>query len=215
MDALIADFLNYVQTEHQRTGYETDPQALCRKLNIEYRIGGKNMAYGGDPAFIYVKRDENGPRRLFNSAHEIIHVLMARGGYKTLIQHEHACLGKKIKEHIEQLVNFGAAQLIMPHPLLTEAHRRFGDTPAAIIYLTTHSGASIEAAMRRWAWQDITERRAAFLTYGSYVHDITSCNYQLPFWLYDRIPEPHVVFEEAKLLCLPDSRKYLGTFTAN
>jgi len=192
MDDLIASYLHYVQAEHARTGYETNPHELCKKLDIKYVPGEHNLANAGPPSIVIINVDQYGSRRLFSSAHEIAHVLMARGGFKKRIKREHACLGLRMKSHIERIADYAAGTLLMPEPILREAWELYGDTPRAIVHVATVSGASMPAAMRRWVMQDLTASRAAFLVHGKYVRDLATCNISLPFERHERLPEPTI-----------------------
>ena len=98
----------------------------------------------------------------------------------------------------------------MPQPLLYEAHKRYGDSPEAILHLTQNGRASLGAAMRRHVYSDPYARRAAFVVSGNYIADAASANLWLPFWRYDRVPEPVETVPDAELLQI-GPRRTLGT----
>lgn len=188
MNPLIADFMHDVQQQHAATRYERHPVKLCEAFDIQYCLGPVSMANLGPPAMVVVRAEEFGSRRLFTVAHEVAHILMRRGGYHNRILREHASV-PDMKRHIEKLADFAAGLLLMPEPDVQEARQLFGETPAAVLHLMRLSGASEGAAMRRWAWQDVTASRGVFVSEYNHISDTSTCNLRLPFNRWERVPE--------------------------
>ena len=205
MDPLLADYFDYVEAEHAAVDHERRPRELCSALNIGYHVGPRSFAVFHPAAELIVVRSEDfGSRDLFSVAHEIAHVLAHRGGYDRLIRHYHT--GVDPRRHLEQIINHAAGRLLMPGPELHRVRRVYGETPEAVLALASSSGASAGAAMRRWAWQDVSEYRAAFIAQGNYIEDATACRARLPFRRRERVPELHLADPALSLLRLGAGR---------
>ena len=176
--------------EHKRFHYETDFYALAATQWAFLLSRGLSTSPAlGRRAYILLRRGEYPPRRTFSGLHEVGHILLKQSGIEGEIirraeNHEEALL------YIEGFANLAASLLLMPQPLLYEAHKRHGDSPEAILHLTQNGRASLGAALRRHVYSDPYARRAAFVVSGNYIADAASANLWLPFWRYDRVPEP-------------------------
>lgn len=203
LDPILADYFDYVETEHAAVGYERRPRELCAALGIGYHVGPRSFAlFHPEAELIVVRHEDFGSRALFSVAHEIAHILAHRGGYDRLIRHHHT--GVEPRRHLERVINHAAGRLLMPEPEVYRVRRVFGETPEAILALATSSGASEGAAMRRWVWQDVNEYRAAFVAQGNYIEDASACRARLPFRRWERVPELQLADPALNLL-------YLGT----
>lgn len=213
LDRLIADTLDFVEGEHAKTEWERDPAKLCALWGIRYEVGPRNMARSreddraGD--LITVTADSYGSRHLFTVAHEMAHILAKRGGYIRLIRHHHASV-PDMRRHIELIINYAAGRLLMPATDLQEAWDLYRERPEAVLHLMSLSGASEAAAMRRWAWQDVSAYRAAFVAQGNYIQDVTACRARMPFRRHDRVPELHILHPDVTLTSLGSGR-VMGT----
>lgn len=203
LDPILADYFDYVEIEHAAVKYERRPRELCEALGIGYHVGPRNFAlFHPEAELIVVRHEDFESRALFSVAHEVAHILAHRGGYDRLIRHYHT--GVDSRRHLEQIINHAAGRLLIPGPELHRVSRVYGETPEAILALASSSGASAGAAMRRWAWQDVSEYRAAFIAQGNYIEDATACRARLPFRRWERVPELHLADPALNLL-------YLGT----
>ncbi len=208
----VSTFVTYLQETHERFGYETDFNRLAHQLGIIVLPGRYNSATAGPPGIITIQHAEFGARRSFTSQHELSHILMQRCGVEAeLVRH----FGDydEAEPHIEALANYGAGLLLMPEPLYVQAVGLHGHTPEAILHLQQHSLASLQAALRRYVYAEPDERRAAFRTSGSYIADVAALNCTLPFWRWDRVPEPSMVLDEVEMLYSPSGRTGLGVVT--
>jgi len=208
-DFITSDLLSYVIGELEKTDFERDPILLCEKLEVQRHSGPRHIAYSGEVDIILVKTEEFGSRLLFDIAHELSHVLIKRGGYDAAIRHYHSSV-PNMKQHMEELANYIAGVILMPPHDVYDSQRSTGDSPLTIMKLAELSGASANAAMRRWATQDLSGRRGAFITEGNYIQDMTTCNLWLPFQRFDRVPEIALHHPEVNVLSLGEDR-LLGT----
>lgn len=205
MNTLIADYMQYVQHRHRDLKYERDPIKACQGLGVNYSAGPRSASNFGPPAMIVVEYGVYGSRRLFTVAHELAHYFMHEGGFHPRILREHASV-PDMKRHIEKLADFAAGLLLMPEPDVLEARQLFGETPGAVLHLMHLSGASEAAAMRRWAWQDITASRGVFVAQGNYISDLSACNMRLPVSRWQRVPEVALQHPEVAALSVGRGR---------
>ncbi|MFC6592373.1 ImmA/IrrE family metallo-endopeptidase [Deinococcus lacus] len=194
-DATLAA-IAFALAEHARTGFETDPERLGHLLGVRFIPGTEARASNGPPSIVTLPKDAYAPRQRFTTHHELGHILVQRSGLEDDIRAEVS--EEDSEAHLELVVNFIAALLVMPQPLVRAIHDEHGDTPQSILALAQAARVSLPAAMHRWVSHDLGACRAAFLTSGSYISHIATCNAWLPFWRYDRVPELET--------CLPDVR---------
>ena len=199
--ASLLDFGADLQAKHD---YPRTPAAFARAVNIRLIPGTEDSSNAGPPAIITYNKRYGLNYRRFTLWHEIAHVLAHRGGYDRLIRHYHT--GVDPRRHLEQIINHAAGRLLMPGPELHRVRRVYGETPEAVLALASSSGASAGAAMRRWAWQDVSEYRAAFIAQGNYIEDATACRARLPFRRRERVPELHLADPALSLLRLGAGR---------
>lgn len=205
LDPILVDYFDYVESEHAAVCYERRPRELCAALGIGYHVGPRSFAlFHPEAELIVVRHEDFGSRELFSVAHEVAHILAHRGGYDRLIRYYHTNV--EPRRHLEQVINHAAGRLLIPAPELGRVRRVYGETPEAILALATSSGASQGAAMRRWAWQDVNEYRAAFVAQGNYIEDATACRARLPFRRWERVPELHLCDPALSLLQLGAGR---------
>ncbi|CAM3590543.1 ImmA/IrrE family metallo-endopeptidase [Deinococcus frigens] len=195
------DFLAFSRAQHAQHDYEPDPRRLAHLLDIQIITGRTNRGSAGPPAVIQLARDLHVARRRFTLLHEINHVLMQRAGLERDVAAE--VDEEDADAHIEAVVNHAAAQMILPDPMVNIVCGMYGDTPEAIFNLAVAGQASLPAALHRWVSRDPDAYRAAFITSGSYVAHVGTCNSRLPFWRFDRIPEVALAVPDAELRQVP------------
>ena len=206
---LAAQFTPQVEGDHRRYNFETDFHALADAMGIRVAPGRYNLAAPGRPPLIMLRAEEYAPRRNFSGHHEIGHLMLKQCGVEVeLIRRAES--PEEAVAYIEAFADLAASLLLMPRPLLEEAHRLHGDGPAAVAHLMQGGRASLAAAMRRYVYADLDAQRAAFVVSGSYVSDAAACNLWLPIWRYDRVPEIQMQMPDAELLML-GGRRVLGT----
>lgn len=196
-----AQFLAASDREHAKFDYEPDPRKLAELMGIRVIPGTKNKASKGPPALIQIARDLHVARWRFTLLHEINHVIAQREGLEDAIAAE--VDEEDAEHHLEAVMNHGAARMIMPDPLVNIVQRMYGNTPEAIVNLAIAGQASLPAALHRFISSDVEAQRAAFITSGSYIAHVATCNTRLPFWRYERVPEIGLVLPEAKLFAVP------------
>lgn len=206
-----AAFLAFLRDEHARCSHETDPQRLAERLGIRVVHGRGNHASAGPPAVIVLGPDAYLARRRFTLHHEIAHVLMQRAGLEQAIEEE--VDQEDADVHVEAVANYGGGVLLLPDPLVNRTVRRYGETARAVLELSKLSGSSLAVALRRYVHLDEDASRAAFVMSGSYVADVAAHNYLLPFWRYDRLPEPHISVENLSMAPVAGSRRRIGVLT--
>ncbi|GAA5504279.1 hypothetical protein Dxin01_04048 [Deinococcus xinjiangensis] len=194
-------FLAYSRHEHARFDYEPDPERLAHLLGIRIISGRTNEATHGPPSIIQLARDLHVGRRRFTLLHEINHVLMQRIGLEEAVAAE--VDEDDSDAHIEAVVNHAAGQMILPDPLVNIVHGMYGDTPEAVLNLALAGKASVPASMHRFIGRDPEAYLGAFMTSGSYIAHVATCNIGLPFHRYERVPEVHLVLPQARLLTVP------------
>ena len=200
-------FLSYIASEHARHDHQHDPWTLAHDLGIRVIPGKQNRGSAGPPAVITLARDTSKPRQRYTLHHEISHVLMQRAGLETDILAE--VDEEDSEDHLERVTDYAASLLLMPAPLVEQLVHQHGHAPVLIPELARVAQASLAAAMRRYVYADADAHRAAFVTSGSYIADVAACNYWLPFWLYDRVPEVTLSHPEVAALSL-GTGKLLG-----
>ena len=193
-------FLSYIALEHARHSHQHDPWILAYDLGIRVIPGRQNRGSAGPPAVITLARDASRPRQRYTLHHEISHVLMQRADLENDILAE---VDEDDAENLlERVADHAASLLLMPAPLVERLVEQHGHAPVLIPELAREAQASLPAAMRRYVYADADAHRAAFVSSGSYIADAASCNYWLPFWLYDRVPEVTLAHPEVAALSL-------------
>ena len=197
-------FLSYVESEHARQDHQHDPWALAQGLGIRVIPGTLNRGSAGPPAVITLARDASKTRQRFTLHHEISHVLMQRLGLEDDILAE--VDEDDADEHLERVTDYAASLLLMPAPMVEQLVLAHDHAPALIPDLALRAQASLAAAMRRYVYADADAHRAAFVVHGSYIADVAACNYRLPFWLYDRVPEVTLAHPEVAAVSVGQGR---------
>lgn len=100
-----------------------------------------------------------------------------------------------LEAHIEVVTDHGADRFLMPDFLVEEIIKKCGYTARAIWELSRFANVNIDAALRRFVHYRPDRRVAAFLSCGGYILGADALNLWLPFWLGDRVPEPHLLLE--------------------
>lgn len=213
LDALTRDIFDCIEEHHAATDYTRDPLEFCKAEGIDFVLGPRSLARtrrkdDDGPDLIVLNPSDYNPRDLFSIAHEIVHIILRREQYLTLIRRYHLpSLPPALQRpHVERLIDAAAGRIIMTTHQLELAMQLHGDHPQAILHLINECGASEGAALRRYAWQDTSEYRAAFTARDSYIQDATACRARLPFKARERYPELHMHGGALTLLSIGDGR---------
>ncbi len=209
MERLPSDFIRYVKALQAHANYEQHSYKLARALRIRVRVSLENSAMPSavDGPVIFLQpwwfAGNNDVTR-----HEIAHVMLWWSGLESRILKEYGLeIGKKV---IEGLCNQAIAFLRIPQPLVDQAVNRYGVSAQAIQHLCRVTRAPYQMVMDRLVYDNPTEARAAFITSGKYIAGIAVCNVRLPFWLFDRVPEPKILVPSASIIKLPYRTGLLG-----
>lgn len=191
----------FALAQHAHVGFETDPRRLAELWGIRFILGSEARATNGPPSIVTLPWYQYTPGQRFTAHHELAHILVQRSGMEDAIRAE---VSEDLAEaHLEAVVNHIAALLVMPQPLVVSATQAFGETPQAILNVADRAGVSLPAALYRWVSHDPWAERAAFITSGSYIAHVATCNTRLPFWRYERVPEPQEWVPDLNLLAIP------------
>ncbi|MCD0157180.1 ImmA/IrrE family metallo-endopeptidase [Deinococcus sp. 6GRE01] len=195
MDPIIHDFLQCITANHAATNYEPDMPTLANRLGQQYRRHDYSFY---DPAnrTVYVRHDATAQEARADAAHELTHAIGMTGhpSYEQVIRHYHASV-PNIEEHLEELTEHGADRLLMPDALVTAITRHCGLTARAVWELSRFANVTINDALRRIVHANPDTRIGGFYSTGGYVQAAHTLNWWMPFWIGDRIPEPHILLE--------------------
>lgn len=209
MDPHIAQYLRDVENTHLDTALLSDMEALATALNISIEQGEHSLAL--PDGTVHVRR--NSPRivRRADVAHEIVHVLMDRGGHTTRIREYHVTVPDLV-EHEELLTEHGADRLLMPEILMQEVLEHCGYTARAVYELSRFADVTPEQALRRVVFRDTSMRAAGFIGSSTHVMHVEATHHS-PVWYGQRLPEPHIAHEALSLFTLPKRpRRLIGLF---
>lgn len=209
METLPQDFIEFVRALQKHAKYEAHSYKLAKALGMRVRIGLTNYAVpaaDSRPIIVlspwYFGGDNDVTR------HEIGHVMLYWSGLERLIVQEYGL--EEGMQIIERLCQQAVAFLRITQPMVDKAIRRYKVSARAVAYLQKLTGANPQTCLDRLIYDDPSAERAGFITSGKYISGIASCNVRLPFWLFDRVPEPKQVLPQASLIRLPHSYGLIG-----
>lgn len=209
MDPHIARYLTDVEDTHLDTALLSDMEALATALDITVEQGEHSLARPDDT--IQVRRGLPRIVRRADAAHEIVHVLMDRGGHTKRIREYHVTVPDLV-EHEELLTEHGADRLLMPKILLDEVLEHCGYNARAVYELSRFADVTPEQALRRVIFRDTTMRAAGFIASGTHIMHVEATHHS-PVWYGQRLPEPNITYEALTLFTLPERpRRLIGLF---
>lgn len=200
MRPVTAAVIAYVEGEHARLGYPSQPEELAGRLGVRIIVGRENFATDGPPAIISQTPDTYAPRQRFTMLHELAHVLIQRSQLEDDLMAE--VDAEDGEAHLEAVVNHVTGRLLMPEPLFAHYIRLYGFTPEALLHIRQAAGASLAATIRRAASWEPERRATIFLAGEHYVLDVASADPWNRLRRYDRLPDARAHFPEADLLSL-------------
>lgn len=197
---LPAYFINEVKAHSMRGKYERNAFKLSEELGIRIRPGNRTSVIPGPPPTIILTPDLLGHRDSDHVRHEIAHVIMWWSGVEKALVEEYGSR-EAARPFIENLCHAAIGFLRAPQDLVDEGVRRYGVTARCVDFIRVQARMSPRAAMQRLVYDDPQKTRAGFTTSGKYIRDVATCNFRLPFWAYDRVPDVAVEFpqDEVKL----------------
>lgn len=204
MDSRVSDLLDFGAALHAQHDHPDHPLVFAARLKIKLLEADEDSANPGPPAVITYNARRGVNRNRFSLWHEVAHVLMGWHGIdRDLDNWKGEGSGEQARE---QAANLLAGLLMVPPTAVREATDLYGDTPAAILHMQERTGMSERVCLRRFTFADLDASRAAAVFIGPTVADVASVNYRLPFRRYDRIPEPALNVEHARLQLVRKSR---------
>ncbi|GAA5504282.1 hypothetical protein Dxin01_04051 [Deinococcus xinjiangensis] len=195
MDDIIHDLFEWSKAQHQEAEWESDMPTLTRRLGFNYRRHEYSF-YDPDSRTIFVRYDATSQEARVDTAHELMHAVSMEGSpsYDAVLRYYHASVSN-LDDHIEVVTDHGADRFLMPDGLVEEIVKKCGYTARAIWELSRFANVNIYTALRRFVHFRPDRRVAAFFSSGGYILGADARNLWLPFWLGDRIPEPHLLLE--------------------
>ncbi|UWX64164.1 hypothetical protein [Deinococcus rubellus] len=212
LERLPIDFMQYIRDLHAYANHEPHSCKLARALQIRVRVALHNSALPDadpDPVIFLQPWWYSGNNDV--TRHEIAHVMLWWSGLEARILKEYDV--DTAKRIIEGLCNQAIAFLRIPQPMADAAVKRYGVSAQAVAALMRQTRAPYQMAMDRLTFDKPCESRAAFLTSGKHIVGVSVCNFRLPFWVSDRVPEPHILVPQASLLRRPHGTGLLGVLT--
>lgn len=217
MDDVLHDLFAYHVARHAETEFAQDMPELARRLGLRYHLGPDSLAT--PEGAVYVRAQASAPQRRSEAAHEISHLLTAesqRGepSYEDVIRWYHASV-PDMEAHLEVLADHGGDRLLMPEALVQAIVGHCGYTGRAVWELSRFADVPPEDALRRIVYFDESVRIGGFISHGGFIQAAFSKRWHLPFWLGDRVPEPHVLIDEGvSLFPVPQkARQFIGVIT--
>lgn len=188
--------------DHAAVDWETDPERLAQLWKVRIIPGREDSATHGPPSIITRRRDSYAPRQRFTMHHEHAHILIQKYGLEDAIKEE--VDEDDAQAHLEAVVNWIAAMLVMPDIVVEQVIKQHGMTPLAILELQAQARVSFAAAMRRFAFSDVDRPTTVVLCGENYILDLASTDPYNRLHRYQRMPDARAALPHAELLTIPD-----------
>lgn len=209
---LPAYFIQEIKDYSAQAHYERNAFRLSELLGVRIRPGRYTSIIPGPPPTIILEPQLLGLRDSDHVRHELGHVIMWWSGVEKALVEEFGST-EAAKPYIESLCHAAVAFLRAPQNLVDEATRRFGVSASAAAWLREETRMTPYAAMQRLVYDDPAATRAGFVMSGNYVAEVAGCNFRLPFWRYDRVPDPSYVLPDEvspSLVHIPGTTTAIG-----
>lgn len=190
IDEIPAHFIKEVKGYSKRAHYERNAFKLSEQLGIRIRPGERTSVIPGPPPTIILSPELLGMPDSDHVRHELAHVFMWWTGVEKALVAEYGS-HEAARPYIESLCHAAIGFLRAPQNLVNEGVRRYGVSARCVDWLRQQTKMSHRAALQRLVYDDPMATRAGFIMTGNYVRDVATCNFRLPFWVYDRVPEVH------------------------
>lgn len=189
MENLPWDFISYLKEIQAHIGHEPNAFRAVQMLEIRMKIGIENYVLTqADPPIMHIQPWFYG----WNNdviRHELAHILLAWSNVEGHLIREYGSR-EAAQPYIENLCNQALAFLQITQPMVDAATKRYGVSARAARHIMKLSGANADRALHRLIQDQPDACRAGFRTSGKYVAQVSHCNFPLPFWLFERVPEP-------------------------
>lgn len=157
-EQIVRDHVAKYLAEAGQVEFPIDVEGIASLLGIKRRIvdgpfAGRIFAEPSGQLVMDLRASDGGPRQRFSCAHEIIHTVFPGFARETRYRVD-VSVGTHRRERYEEeyLCDFGAAELLMPQPLLSHPDFDLGARGlAAVEDLASQADVSLEAAGNRLA----------------------------------------------------------------
>lgn len=148
-------FLEFVEAFHREHGFHPEYVYLARQLGVTVQASTINAAFslGSGQDFVSVDIDQPGTRLRFSGFHEVSHHLFKKAYGGELVAALYVIADGDDEKFIkleEDMCNLAASYLLMPTSLLKQTADDLGFSPLAVFELAQQTGASHQAATRRF-----------------------------------------------------------------
>lgn len=157
-EQIVRDYVARCLADAGQVGFPVDVDGIASLLGIKRRLvegpfAGRIYAEPSGQLVMDLRESDGGPRRRFSCAHEIIHTVFPGFARETRYRVD-VSIGNHRRERYEEeyLCDFGAAELLMPQPLLDHPDFALGGLGLeAVENLASQAEVSLEAAGNRLA----------------------------------------------------------------
>lgn len=212
MDHLPGEFIAHLKYVQAHIGHEANAYRAARLLEIQMRIGAENyVLIELDPPVMHLQPWYYG----WNNdviRHELAHIILTWSNVEAHLIAEYGSR-EAAQPVIEAFCHQALAFLQITQPMVDRAVRKHGVSARAVRHLMRLSGASVERALHRLIQDEPDYARAGFITSGTHIAQVSHCNLPLPFWLFERVPEPTLLFPReanATFSTMPGGQKLIG-----
>lgn len=212
MDHLPWEFISYLKDVQAHIKHESNAFRAARLLEVRMRVGAENYVLTEtEPPIMHLQPWFYG----WNNdviRHELAHIILAWSRVEAHLIQEFGSREAALPV-IEHLCNQALSFLQITQPMVDAAVKRHGVSAQAVRQLMRVSGARAERALHRLIQDDPEAERSGFTTSGSYIAQVSHCNLALPFWMFERIPEPALLFPaeaNATFSQLPGGGRLIG-----
>lgn len=212
-----ARYLKEVKKYSSAAKFERNAYRLSEAFGVRIRPGDRTSVIPGPPVTIIIEPRLLGPINNDAIRHELAHVFMWWSKIEEQLIEEYGCLELALPM-IEKLCEAAVLFLKAPQPIVNRGIRQYGVSAKAVMYVQKTAKVTAQEALYRVIFDDPAAARAGVITSGSYIADMALCNFQLPFWFFDRVPEiTHIPLPEGSraTFCKGNShRQLIGVYTA-
>lgn len=194
MEHLPWEFISYLKDVQELIGHEPNAYRATRLLEIRMRVGAENYVLTQtDPPVMHLQPWYYG---WSNDVirHELAHIILAWSRVEVHLIQEFGGSREAATPMIEHLCNQALSFLQITQPMVDAAVKQHGVSAQAVRQIMRVSGARADRALHRLIQDNPEYARAGFITSGNYIAQVSHCNLPLPFWMFERIPEPAKLF---------------------
>ena len=212
IDHLPAEFIWYLKEYQAATDHDPNAWRVMERAGVRRRVGKDNYVITDlEPPVVELQPWFYG----WNNdvvRHELAHLILA---WSRVEAHLIDALGSReaALPFIESLCNQALAFLQITQPMVDKAVKKHGVSAQAVRHLMRVSGAKADRALHRLVQDNPDARRAGYITTGNYIQHVSYCNLPLPFWAFERVPEPTACFPveaNATAVRIPNRPQVIG-----